>query len=146
VKPNNIDWRTQYDTKRDKEAGDACITYCKDESKTQQQFTIDADLNVIAQRFGLDGAIPVTPLDPNAYGDYSQVPDLRTVMDISHRAREQFMDLPAKLRTRFNNQPAQLWDFVNDPENADEAVRLGLLKRLPDPENPPAEPVGKSDT
>lgn len=130
-------WRHQYDEKADKECGDLCATSCPEESLTQQHFTESADLNVIVHRFGIDkGPLPTMPLDPSYYGDVSDVPDLRTVLDIAHEAKERFAALPPKLRARFNNQPAQLWDFVQDPENADEAVRLGLLKREETPEPP----------
>lgn len=131
-----INWRHQGDPVQDRITQEACITYFEDESLTQQHFTEEADLNVLAKRFGLDkGPLPVAPADPRYYGDMSNIPDLRTVLDIAHDAREKFAALPAKLRARFNNQASQLWDFVNDPENADEAVRLGLLAR-PEPEIP----------
>lgn len=126
-------WRQQYDGKADKECGDACITYCPEESLTQQHFAENADLNVIVRRFGLDkGPLPAMALDPSYYGDVSDVPDLWTVLEIAHEAKIRFLDLPPKLRARFNNEPARLWEFVNDPENAAEAVRLGLLKE-PEP-------------
>jgi len=69
------------------------------------------------------------------YGDFTNVPDLRTALDMVNDAKNRFMALPAKLRTRFDNDPANLWSFVNDPENADLAVTLGLLQKLPNPEN-----------
>lgn len=137
---NRWDWRHQGDIARDKIENDNCITYFKDESLTQQQFMEDADLNVIARRYGLDKTqLPTAPLDPRFYADVSNVPDLRTLMDIAHDAREKFAELPPKVRARFNNEPAQLWEFVNDPDNADEAVKLGLLARAPNPE-PQAPP------
>ncbi|WNK13188.1 MAG: internal scaffolding protein [Microvirus sp.] len=140
---NAFQWRQQGDLEQDKIAGDACITYCLEESLTQQHFSEDADLNVLVRRFGIDKRpLPHVPLDPSYYGDMTNVPDLRTVLDIAHDAREKFAALPAKTRARFNNQPTQLWDFVNDPENADEAVRLGLLRRPEPPET--AEPIEKT--
>ncbi|WNK12416.1 MAG: internal scaffolding protein [Microvirus sp.] len=136
---NRFTWRVQGDIEQDRIAHEACITYFHgEESLTQQHFTEAADLNTIAKRFGLEkGPLPIAPLDPNAYGDFSNVPDLRTILDLAHQAKESFNELPPKLRARFNNEPAQLWEFVNDPENADEAVRLGLLKRRETPPEPP---------
>ena len=129
-------WRRAYDTERDKLEAAACEIHCDDPSLTQQHFTEDADLNVIAKRFGLDNApMPPAPADPRYYGDFSMAPDLRTIMDRVNDARNHFMALPAKLRARFNNDPDTLWSFVNDPDNTEEAVRLGLLKK---PEPPPA--------
>lgn len=139
-----IDWRSQNDLARDEEEGDNARTFCLDDSLTQQHFTESADLNVIVKRFGLDkGDMPIAPLDPSYYGDVSDVPDLRTVMDIAHDAKERFAALPPKIRYRFANDPRNLWDFVQDPENADEAYRLGLLNREQTPE-PPKDPPKSS--
>lgn len=128
-------WRHQYDTEADEREGAAAGLECEDESRTQQQFTEDCDINVIVRRFGLDKA-PMLPavVDPAYYGDVSNIPDLRSVLDMALDARAKFMALPAKLRSRFDNQPGKMWDFLQDPENAEEAVRLGLLVR---PESPP---------
>ena len=135
-----FNWRHQYDAEADARAGAAAATKCEDESRTQQQFTEDCDINVIARRFGLDKA-PMLPAvtDPSYYGDVSNVPDLRAVLDMALDARAKFMMLPARLRARFDNQPGRMWAFLQDPENMDEAVRLGLLVRREDP--PPVQPA-----
>lgn len=130
-------WRHQYDPDRDELEGNLAATVNDDEDLTQQSFKDDADINILARRFGLDKQpLPVEAVDPRYYGDLTDVPDLRTVLDIANDAKNKFMELPANLRARFYNQPALLWDFVNDPDNADECVRLGLLVRPPDPHTP----------
>jgi len=142
---HQIKYRLQNDAEASEAAGDECITYCDDESLTQQQFADDCDLNVLAFRFGLTGKpLPIEAIDPSYYGDMSDVPDLRTALDLVNDAKNKFMDLPSKLRTRFDNSPAKLWAFVNDPENGPEAVRLGILKEMPtvQPETPPPEAPG----
>lgn len=133
MKPH-FKWRHQYDTEADAREGEASAIKCEDESRTQQQFTEDCDINVIARRFGLDKA-PMLPAvtDPSYYGDVSNVPDLRTVLDMALDARAKFMMLPARLRARFDNQPGKMWAFLQDSENMEEAVRLGLLVRRDDP-------------
>jgi phage internal scaffolding protein len=47
-------------------------------------------------------------------------------------AEDEFMRLPADLRARFENDPAQLIEFLENLENKDEAIKLGLV-------NPPVE-------
>ena len=138
--PVRFNWRHQYDPVRDEAEGAASGIRCEDPSKTQQSFTEDCDINVLARRFGLDKA-PVLPvaMDPSYFGDLSNVPDLRTVLDLGIAAKAKFMELPAKLRARFRNNPAELWEFVQDPENGPEAVRLGLLREA----TPPAAPAGE---
>lgn len=121
-------WRHQYDENRDTEEGLAATLACLDESLTQQHFTEDADLNVIAKRFGLN-QIPVGPIDPSAFRDTTSDPTLAEILQHQIDARNGFMELPLKIRKRFHHSPGELWAFVNDPENAEEAVRLGLLQQ-----------------
>ena len=55
--------------------GLSCGTVDEEDSKTQQQFIADCDINVLAMRFGLTGQpMPVAPIDPSAYGDFSERP------------------------------------------------------------------------
>jgi hypothetical protein len=131
--PQKVKWRAQYDGS-EIEAGELSGIVCPEETLTQQQFREEADINTLVQRFGLDKiALPVAPFDPAHYGDFSDVPDLRTALDLVNDAKNRFMDLPPALRHRFHNSPGELWDFVNDPENGPEAVRLGLLAKAPEP-------------
>lgn len=133
-------YRLPYDIEADEREGDLAATACEDEHLTQQQFAEDCDLNVLAHRFGLTGKpLPVEAIDPSYYGDMTNVPDLRTALDLVNDAKNKFMELPSKLRNRFDNSPGKLWAFVNDPDNAEECVRLGLLKRI---EPTPTEEVG----
>lgn len=134
-------YRAAYDGDPDR-VGDSCATIFEDESLTQQSFSQDADINVLVKRFGLDKQqLPVAPIDPRYYGDFSNVPDLRTALDLVRDAENRFMDLPAALRARFDNQPGKLWAFVNDPLNAEACIQLGLLARQePDPTGGVAPP------
>lgn len=129
-------WRHQYDAEADAVARKATDIDCGTESKVQAQFKDDQDLNVIVSRFGVrDGAMPVPPVDPAGYGDFSDLPDLRQVLDIQRDARERWMALPGKVRSRFDNDMVEFLEFIHDPENALEAQRMGLL-RIRAPEVP----------
>jgi len=145
VTKSRFKWRCAYDGTEEAE-GLAAGTTCEDESLTQQSFRDDADLNVLVRRFGID-KIPVPPMaqDPAYFGDFSNVPDLRTALDLVNDATNRFMELPPQLRAKFDNSPAKLWHFVNDPDNASEAVRLGLLATV-QPETPPPVVPGEQGT
>lgn len=133
-------WRHQYD-----DAADAVQRANTDigdlgPSMTQQHFAKDADLNEIVRRFGIaEGAIPPVPIDPQYYGDFTDVPDFRQALDNTREAIQRFDALPATLRNRFNNDPVALWDFVTNPANTDEAITLGLLRKTAT--DAPAPPV-----
>lgn len=140
---SKIDWRTQYDLEDEIAHGDFTATEFNDPSLTQQQFKQDADLNVIVKRFGITKAHIPAPgaTDPRYYGDFSDAFDLSEALHRTRTAQEHFESLPAELRNRFANDPVRLLDFVMDPENKDEAVKLGLLKNVPRrPENVPRGP------
>lgn len=138
-------WRHQYDEDRDEREGLLAGTVNDADSLTQQHHAEAADVNVLAQRFGLDKKpLPTVPQNPAWYGDFSNVPDLRTALEITNDAKNRFMALPPKLRARFQNSPAELWGFIQDPDNWEEAVRLGLLTKAPEPKKEPAEPAPKT--
>lgn len=137
TKTPGIAWRSAYDAERDELEGQLAGTVNHEPSLTQQSFKDDADINVLVRRFGLDHvAIPPYADDARYYGDFTNVPDLRTALDLVRDAENRFMDLDAKLRAKFDNNPAKLWHWINDPDNGPEAVRLGLLRA---PENPPVK-------
>jgi len=114
-------------------------------SKTVQGPAHDADINNIAKAYGLNGRnMPIPPaiFDPANYADLSEVPSLQDALNLVHDANDQFARLPADLRAMFNHDPAQLWEFVQDPRNGPKAVELGLLAErpsivAPDPLAPP---------
>lgn len=130
------DFRDPYDIVRNQVEADLVAVDTGTESFVQQGPAVDADINVIVRRFGMGESIPPAALDPSYYGDVGEIPDLGTALRIVKEARDRFDALPVDIRNRFANSPARLWDFVNNPANEDESVRLGLLVR---PAAPAAE-------
>jgi phage internal scaffolding protein len=102
---------------------------CKDATRAQQHHKDECDINQILERFGKTGQIPVTALK-GTYGDFSGVYDYHTAMNTLIAAEEEFDALPAKLRAKFGNDPINLIDFMNDPQNKDEAIKLGLVNPI----------------
>lgn len=126
-------YRHQYDDAADAIERANTDIYNEEESKTQQHHKDEVDLNVIVARYGItDGAIPPAATDPRYFGDFSDAPTFREALDRTHTAKERFAMLPANIRERFNHSPLKLWEFVSNPDNAEEAVRLGLLKKTPE--------------
>lgn len=105
---------------------------CKDPSLTQQQFVEESDINTMMARFGVTGHMPQSLRMPT-YGDFTGVSDYRSAMDIVVRAQGEFMTLPPDVRARFGNDPHQLIAFLENPDNAAEARKLGLVKPLATP-------------
>lgn len=107
------------------------VDFSNEESVTQQQFAEDADINVIVRRFGLTGEVPEDFRTPK-YGDFTHVSDFQTALNTVKEAEEEFMRLPAEVRARFQNNPQELLTFVENKDNRDEAIKLGLIPKPPE--------------
>ena len=119
---------------------------CEDASLTQQQFKEDSDINTIVDRFMKSGVLP-TPVNMPQFVDYEGVFDFQTAMNTVRQADENFMRLDAKVRARFNNSPQEFLEFFANPENVDEAIRLGLAipQAVAETQVSAAEPTSKSE-
>lgn len=103
---------------------------CSDPSLTQQGFRDDCDINVLLERFKVTGQMPGSLRLPE-YGDFSGITDFRGAMDAVLGAQSQFLQLPAKVRDRFQNSPQAFMEFMANPTNADEMRSLGILPAKP---------------
>lgn len=99
---------------------------CLDKSLAQQQFGEEVDINTIVKRFNLTGQLP-TNFNMPTYGDFTGISDYHTALNVVRAADEEFLSLPADLRARFDNDPGKLIEFLENDENRDEAVKLGLV-------------------
>ena len=131
--------RTPYNYDTDAASNESAL-HCEDESLAQQHQRDECDINYILKQFNVTGVLPQSPISPQ-YGDFSGIGDYHTALNRVIAADEEFMSLPAQLRARFENDPENLINFLNDDKNRDEAIELGLLER---PE-PTAKPVGVAD-
>lgn len=97
--------------------------------RTKQYFRDECDVNRIMARYLetgiLDGRDPASArfVDCTAL----QALDYQGAMNFVISAQQAFSQLPASVRTRFRNDPSEMLQFVDDPSNRDEAIRLGLL-------------------
>ena len=104
-----------------------------DKSRTQQHFRDAADINNIVSKFMKSGVLG----DPTRrssrapmWGDFSNV-DFQSSMEMVASVKNGFELLSSEIRSKFDNNPSNLLEFLSDPENRDEAVKLGLLPPLP---------------
>jgi phage internal scaffolding protein len=137
--------RTAYNYDRDL-ASDESGLKCLDASLTQQQFKDEADINTIVDRFMKTGVMP-SPVNMPQFVDYEGVFDFQSAMNVVRAADENFMRLDAKVRARFNNSPQEFLEFFSNPENVEEAVRLGLAisHAVSKSQDLDAEPTSKSE-
>ena len=100
-------------------------------SLTNQSFKDETDINTIVKRFGLTGEMPSTLAVPLS-GDFTEAMTFEESMNLIAQSNQQFMLLPADVRERFNNDPGRLIAFLEDDNNRDEALKLGLVNKPPE--------------
>lgn len=96
-------------------------------SRTAQEFAVEVDINTIAERYRLTGELPQN-VPQVLQGDFEEVTDFQTAMNLIVAARESFQAMPAAIRSRFDNDAQKFLDFTSDPKNFDTASELGLVR------------------
>ncbi len=122
-----------------------------EKSKVEQSHKKEVNINTLVKKYQKTGLLPHRLVKPT-YGDFIGVTDYHEAQNRLIQAEKEFMMLPSEIRNRFKNDPGLLLAFVNAPENAEEAAKMGLIEmpvRVPEepkesttePAGPPAEPV-----
>lgn len=124
---NAIFLRTPYNYDKDAASNESGL-HCEDASLAQQHFKEECDINTILQKFNISGILPEQPLSPR-YGDFTGIGDYHTALNRVYAAQDEFEALPAQIRARFNNDPAQLIEFLENSDNRPEAEELGLVEK-----------------
>lgn len=124
------------------EASNETALTCPEPTLAQQHFAEECDINTIVKRFGLTGELPANVRMP-VNADFEDIYDFHSAMNQLRTAQESFDKMPAHIRARFHNNPAEFVDFCSNDENRLEAVRLGLIP-APAPV-PPAVPPGPAE-
>lgn len=106
-------------------------------SRTQQQFRDQVDINNLVKKYTLNKLEDTWVFDPQNYSDFSNVGSLQDAAQKVIDAESTFSKLPSTLRTKFQNNPQNLIDFLSNPKNKDEAIELGLFKTPPPPPTTP---------
>lgn len=101
-------------------------------SKTQQHFKEGQDINNIIGRYdkrSMDKWLRHGgPKFTKEIIDLSEMPDYQQMYQRVINARETFEALPSVIRNRFGNDPHQMIQFLQNPEqNYEEGIRLGLF-------------------
>lgn len=114
---------------------------CTEPSHTQQQYAEDADINNVIRSYQETGTVPTSSGREPIFGDFSaeEIGDYAAALRTIHGVGDLMMQLPAKVRSRFENNPLNILAFLKDPANKHEAIELGLI-------DPPEEPARVVDT
>ena len=111
--------------------------------RVKQEFVAECDINNILKQYKLTGQIRHIN-EKAAQGAYEDLPDpidFQDALNIVLAGETSFATLPAHVRDRFGNDPAQFLEFLADPANQDEAIKLGLATDTRTASSPPVPPA-----
>lgn len=103
------------------------VTVDTGEGLTEQAHKRETDINYILRDYERTGFIKHAQKHKGKYDDVS-VQDFQDAMFIVTNAQKMFDELPGQVRKRFQNSPAEFLSFVQDPNNAAEMAKLGILR------------------
>lgn len=110
------------------------------ESLTEQSHANDVDINQIMAK-ALRGQHSDYIRDhEGSYGDTSSLTFYEANIIVAN-ANSMFEELPAVLRNRFKNNPANFLDYVQDKNNLEEMYKLKLATRPENTEENPLNPT-----
>lgn len=116
------------------------VVHTGTDSKVQQHQADDCDMKTIINRFLKTGEITHISNQRMQFLDVTHSTDYDKSLQIVLDAQDTFFELPSNLRSRFNNDPSQFLKFMDDPNNKEEAIEMGLAQR------PPQKMASKNDT
>jgi len=121
--------RQPYNYDRDKASALSGLK-CEDETLTVQSEKDETDINVIVRRFGLTGVMPQGVRTPT-YDDFTGINDYQSALQAMQMANDSFYQMPAEIRSEFDNDPHRFVNFCSDPSNAEKLTSWGLTIHEP---------------
>lgn len=111
-------------------------------SMASQSFADEVDINKIMARVQKGHPVLTSNGQP-FYGDVSEFGGLQESLIKVQEANDLFMQFPANVREKFDNDPVNFVEFMSDPKNTKKAIDLGLATALPEPvvPEPPVTPA-----
>lgn len=107
-----------------------CLELDTSDCYVQKHQAADCDINNIMKRYERDGLLTHVNQYQGQYGDFTEVLDYQSALQVVMNAEDCFMSLPAEVRKRFGNDPGEFLSFATNPENQDDMRRMGLLPQV----------------
>lgn len=117
------------------------------EGLTRQEFQAECNINNIMAKYQKTGLVDHITKHSPMYGEFDPI-DFQTALDTIKDGEAMFAELPSQARKYFNNDPAEFMTFVQDPDNIDKLVELGLASKpvqAPETTDPVDTPTDTSD-
>lgn len=111
-------------------------------SRTHGEFKDECDVNNIINGFERNGylvdpSLPITRTP--SFGDFTVIPTFQEAQNALIEANDAFASLPSSIRKKFDNEPTALIAWLNDENNREEAIALGLIEKVVEVKKDPVE-------
>lgn len=103
------------------------------EGLTEQSHKDSCDINVIMKNYDKTGMVPVMLDQVPKFGDFSQVVDYQSALNLVIDAEEKFMQLPAAIRNEYDHDPQKFLFAIEDPSQRARLIELGVIVDTIDP-------------
>jgi len=113
-------------------------------SLTQQSSKDECDIHVIMRKAEKHGLVTHINQHAGSYSNMISAPNYHEAMVMLANANSMFESVPSSIRAKFGNDPARFLDFMQNADNRDRIVKMGLdASHLPPkaPEPVPAAPA-----
>ena len=102
------------------------IDFSNSPSRTKSEFKDEVNINTIVKKAMRTGVLPSGDRQP-LYADFTQLNSYESAQLAIAEAKSSFENLPSNIRAKFDNDVTELLDFVDNEDNKEEAIQLGLL-------------------
>ena len=102
-------------------------TICEEETLTEQTHKNQCDINRILKDYQKNGFIAHAKKHEGQYDDVSSM-DFTNAMQTVATVKSMFEGLPSTYREQFGNNPTNFLTFVQNPDNAQQMQKMGILK------------------
>lgn len=107
-------------------------------TRTSQSAKAECDINSIMRRVEKTGQLTHISAAIAQYRDVSGLEDLHGMMNAVADANSLFEELPAEIRKLCHHNPRNFLPFIDNPENNEQCIKLGLLPKPEKKTDPPA--------
>lgn len=98
-------------------------------TRTQGQFKDECDVNMIIAKYKKTGIITHLNNKTGVYADITELGNYQEALGKVIAAETAFNQLPSEIRSKFHNNPQELIEYLDNPKNTEESIKLGLRIR-----------------
>lgn len=110
-------------------------------SLAKQSQAQECDINYIMAKYSKTGVLDHLNVHQGEYGDFQDASDFLESQILVQKAQDMFHTIPSDIRKVFHNDAGKFLDFVQNPENIDSMVTMGLAHALDVPRGSTEPPL-----